>query len=302
MVTTGVVGHNRTCFQTDPADQRVRRGFNQLAQAIIASPACILAAWLALGSKLFHASRRDQTMMVLFGVVLISYQWLYLAAVDSVGVTTATLISLLRFTSHRRLSVSPLFLHEPITRRLLVALAGAITGVTLLIGRPEAGAADETIIGVGLAPACAALLALHALGMRSLAGRVHPLQPLAIGFPVGAIAITPIVLMRGVSLDQPAQAWFWLVFLGLVPSSIAYLLFQHGLATVTASVATVVTMLEPFIAALLAWMFFEEQLGIAGWIGGGILMASIWFLSGGRKSRRLQRRPPQESPPTGKAG
>lgn len=270
-------------------------------RAIIASPVCILAAWLALGSKLFHASRRDQTMMVLFGVVLISYQWLYLAAVDSVGVTTATLISLCG-SPVIVACLSALFLHEPITRRLLVALAGAITGVTLLIGRPEAGAADETIIGVGLALACAALLALHALGMRSLAGRVHPLQPLAIGFPVGAIAITPIVLMRGVSLDQPAQAWFWLVFLGLVPSSIAYLLFQHGLATVTASVATVVTMLEPFIAALLAWMFFEEQLGIAGWIGGGILMASIWFLSGGRKSRRLQRRPPQESLPTGKAG
>ena len=187
-------------------------------RAIIASPVCIFAAWMALGSDLFKASRRDLTMMVGYGVVLISYQWLYLAAVDQVGVTTATLVSLCGSPIIVAL-LSAIILHEQISARLLVSLSGAIVGVVLLIGQPEAGSRDNTIIGVLLAIACAALLAVHALGMRSLAGRVHPLQPLAIGFPVGAIVITPVALARGVSFDQPAEAWFWLAFLGLVPSS-----------------------------------------------------------------------------------
>jgi DME family drug/metabolite transporter len=252
-------------------------------RAIAASPVCILAAWIALGRKLFTAHRHDQTMMVVYGVVLISYQWLYLAAVDRVGVTTATLVSLCGSPVIVAL-LSTLVLREPMTRRLLGALIGAIVGVALLIGKPNSG--DDTLAGVGFALLCAALLALHALGMRSLAGRVHPLQPLAIGFPVGALVITPIALSRGVSFDQPAQAWFWVAFLGIVPSSVAYLLFQEGLASVPASIATIVTMLEPFIAAVLAWIFFEERLSSIGWIGGAILMGSIWVLSRGRPSAR----------------
>ncbi len=252
-------------------------------RAAMASPVCLIAAWLTLGPRLFRASRRDLSLMVTFGVVLIAYQWLYLAAIDRVGVTTATLISLCGSPVIVAI-LSALVLHEEITRQLVIALVVAIVGVVLLVGQPQATSAGSTVAGVSLALACALFLALHALGMRHLAGHVHPLQPLAIGFPVGAIAITPLSLARGVSFDQPAEAWFWLAFLGIVPSSIAYLLFQKGLTWVSAPVATIVTMLEPFVAAVLAWIFFEERLGWIGWIGGAILMFSIVLLSRAKRA------------------
>ncbi len=43
--------------------------------------------------------------------------------------------------------------------------------------------------------------------------------------------------------------------------------------------ATIVTLLEPKIAAVLAWFFFDERLGWNGVAGGALLLASIWILS-----------------------
>src|SRR5690606_29878575 len=90
-------------------------------RAAIASPVCLFAAWLTLGSGLFRARRRDLGLMITFGVVLIGYQWLYLAAIDRVGVTTATLVSLCGSPVIVAL-LSAFVLHEEITRRLVVSL------------------------------------------------------------------------------------------------------------------------------------------------------------------------------------
>jgi DME family drug/metabolite transporter len=64
-----------------------------------------------------------------------------------------------------------------------------------------------------------------------------------------------------------------------VPSFVAYFFYQRGLRDVPASMATIVTLLEPMVAAVLAWLFFDERLGLNGLIGGALLLLSIWILS-----------------------
>jgi DME family drug/metabolite transporter len=247
-------------------------------RSVIASPVCILAAWIALGPRLFQARRRDFRLMLGLGVVLIFYQWFYLAAIDRIGVSAATLISLCGAPVIVAV-VSALVLHESLAGPVGLALVGAIAGTVLLIGRPDAASSSTTLVGVLFAMACAAGIAGHVIGLRSIAHRVHPLQPLAIGFPVGAILFAPVALRRGVSFDQPTTSWLLLVYLGVVPSALAYVLYQRGLQEVTASMASIVTLLEPLIAAVLAWIFFDERLGFWGWIGGALLIGSIWILS-----------------------
>jgi drug/metabolite transporter, DME family len=247
-------------------------------RAVIASPVCILAAWLILGKQLFRVGRRDFWFMAGLGVVLILYQWLYLAAIERIGVSAATLISLCGAPIFVAV-VSTLALQQSLGRPVRIALAGAITGVALLVGRPESGHGEETLIGMVLALACAAGIGSHVLGMQSLAHRVHPLQTLAIGFTVGAILFAPLALSRGVSFDQTWQIWSWLLYLGVVPSSIAYLFYQRGLRDIPATIASIVTMLEPLIAAVLAWLLFQERLGIWGWAGGALLLLSIAYLA-----------------------
>jgi drug/metabolite transporter, DME family len=88
-----------------------------------------------------------------------------------------------------------------------------------------------------------------------------------------------VALGRGVSLDQPLLGWLLVVYLGVVPSALAYAMYQRGLRHLPASTATILTLAEPLTAAVLAWALFAEALTPVGLAGGGLLLASIVLLS-----------------------
>jgi DME family drug/metabolite transporter len=249
-------------------------------RALIASPIYFLLAWNALGSGLFRSSKRDRTIMIGLGVILIVYQWLYLAAVDRLGVSSATLISLCVPPVFVAVA-SVLFLRERLNGRTAAALTGAMFGTVLLVGwqSGSGGRTGSAAVGVLLALGCAAGIACHVLVSRALAGRHHALRPLAIGFPSGVIVFTPFLAGHDLSLRLPAAGWLLLIYLGVVPSVVGYWLFQRGLQDLPATTASIVTLLEPLIAAVLAWTIFDERLGFLGWVGGVLLMGSIVVLS-----------------------
>jgi len=56
---------------------------------------------------------------------------------------------------------------------------------------------------------------------------------------------------------------------------LGYILFGRGLATVAASTATTVSLLEPAVAALAAVIVLREHLPPMGWLGLGLLFASL---------------------------
>lgn len=248
-------------------------------RALIAAPVCLLLAQRSMGRRLFASSRRDLVLMAALGIVLIVYQYLYLAAVEELGVSIATLIALCVPPVLVALA-SAAFLNEPLTGRVIAALIGALAGTALLVGSgSQGGGSGSVALGVAFALGSASLLALHVLCSRVLAGRQHPLRPLAIAFPVGAVAFAPVVVGRGMSWDIPLQGWLLLLYLGVMPSAIAYWMYLRALRDVPASTASIVTLLEPLIAAILAWIIFGEVLGPAGWVGAALLIGAIAYLS-----------------------
>lgn len=250
-------------------------------RTLIATPVCLAFAWTALGRRLFAATRHDLAIMAAIGVVLVVCQFCYIAAVDLVGVSIATLVSLC-IPPVLVAVVSVLFLGERPTARALVALLGAVAGTGLLVGRVERGeAGGEWAAGVGLALAAAALIAAHVLLSRAVAGRQPPWRPVAVTFPVGAVVFAPVGLAGEFTLDLPGPGWLLLLYLAVVPSVLGSWLFQHGLRDVPASVASVVTLLEPMVAAVLAWVIFGERLGPVGWLGAALLLGAIGLLSAG---------------------
>lgn len=255
-------------------------------RTLLASPLCILALWLSGGRQLLRFSNRDLLGMIGLGVALAIYQWLYLAGVEQIGVTTTTLISLCGAPVIVTV-LSVLVLHEQLSRAQWVALAGALLGAGLLIGRPTVMEGGNGALGVLAALGSALGIALHAMGSRRVAGRVDALVVLAIGFSSGAVALAPLVLLRGLHPNAEPLAWALLVYLAVVPSVLAYFFYQRGLRDLPASMAMIVTLLEPMIATVLAWFFFDERLGRNGLLGGALLLLSIWILS----TRAVPRKP-----------
>ena len=70
----------------------------------------------------------------------------------------------------------------------------------------------------------------------------------------------------------------WLIYIGILPTVVAYWLFYTGLRSTPTEVAGVLTLLEPLTAALLAAALLGESLSTAGWIGTGLLLAAITAL------------------------
>jgi DME family drug/metabolite transporter len=77
----------------------------------------------------------------------------------------------------------------------------------------------------------------------------------------------------------PPQAWF--LYLGVVTAALALLAFSWGAARLSPTALTVATLVEPLTAVLLAALFLGEQLSVLQWLGGSLLLLSIWGL--GRK-------------------
>jgi DME family drug/metabolite transporter len=162
----------------------------------------------------------------------------------------------------------------------VLALGGSLAGTALLVlGRGAGTVTGSVALGVFFAVACAVGVAIHVMWSRSFAGRHHPLRPLAVAFPAGVIVLAPLALAGGISLSQPALGWTGVLYLAIGPSVVAYLFLQRGLREVTATTASIVTLLEPLVAAILAWIMFDERLGPAGLAGGLMLVAAIAFLS-----------------------
>jgi drug/metabolite transporter, DME family len=64
-----------------------------------------------------------------------------------------------------------------------------------------------------------------------------------------------------------------------MPTALAYTLFTLGMRTTKATVATIVTLLEPFTAVILAFVLFREQPSATAIFGGVLLIAAIVLLS-----------------------
>ncbi len=253
--------------------------FINLARMLVAAPVLLASCWRVVGRGMFAIGRRDLWIMLLAGVLLAVSQAAYFAAIRASGVTIATLLTIcvapLVVTC-----VSVLLKHETLTGRKAVALCCALAGSVLLVGQPAPDGSADLLNGTFFALVSAIIYAGMILCGRSLAAAYHPLQVTAITFGVGALVLVPVNLLSGVVVVHTAQGWLLLAYLGLVPTALAYWLFQMGLRSVSATAASIVSMLDPLVAALLAWALFGETLPVTGVAGAGLLMLSIFLLSG----------------------
>lgn len=256
-------------------------GFFRLA---LATPVLLLACRLALGSRMLAVPRRDLAVMCLMGGLTALYQVFYFAAVKAIGVAAATLITLCSAPVIVA-AASGMLLGERLNRSVAFALVCALGGTALLVGG-QPGTSAEGALLYGVLPALGSACSYAAVTLigRTLAGRYHPLQPIAIGFTTGALLLLPVALADGLVVVYPAGGWALLVYLGVVPTALAYGLFIAGLSRTTATTASICTLMEPLVSTCLAWLLFAERFNLLGALGALLLAGALalLYLCGGR--------------------
>lgn len=251
-------------------------GFYRLALSV---PALALACWWQVGRAALQVSRRDLGFMALIGMMMALYQVCYFAAIPMIGVSIAVLVTLC--TAPVMVAVlSSVVLRERPNLTTLVALVCAISGTALLIGVDNTGAglSGQRLLGAMLALGSAFGYAVLTLVGRTLAPRHHPLVSTTYGFASGALMLLLGALVSGLTLDYPPVAWGLLLWMGLVPTALGYVLFLSGMRTTPATVASIITLLEPLVSTVLAIWLFGERLGSLGVYGAVLLLAALVIL------------------------
>lgn len=209
------------------------------------------------------------------GAGLAAYQSAYFAAVATAGVSIATLVAL---------GLAPLLVavgaaalgHGRPDRATGVALVVALAGLVLLVGVSAGGdGGDAVLLGALAAIGCA--VAYAAVVLLS-AGAPAGVPTTTVGFAVGAVALTPVALAAGLDLTTDPLGLALLVYLGLVPTALAYGLFFTGVRAVPAAVASIVTLLEPLTATALAAGLLGERLTPTALAGGSLMLGAVTAL------------------------
>jgi drug/metabolite transporter, DME family len=241
----------------------------------IATPLFLLASWISLGRRLFQIKRRDLSTMMLMGSMIAISQVCYVAAISSAGVSVSTLIAICAAPLLIAL-LSVLLTQERLTAMTVIALVAALIGTILLVvTRPHSGGGNVSLFGALLALLSACGYAGFVFCGRLLTSSYHPLQISSVSFGTGALLLLACTLSTRLVLVYPAGGWLLLLYLGCVPTALGYGLFQIGIRSLSATVASIVTMCEPFTAALLAWILFHEELGPFGLLGAGFLIGAM---------------------------
>jgi drug/metabolite transporter (DMT)-like permease len=91
-------------------------------------------------------------------------------------------------------------------------------------------------------------------------------------------------------LPQLQLTWVALIWLGLLGSCLAYLLYYYLLSTIGPTRSTMVTYLFPVIAVVLGVIFLQEQLDWRLLAGGGLVLIGIVIVNRtpGRQAAKLE--------------
>jgi drug/metabolite transporter (DMT)-like permease len=104
-------------------------------------------------------------------------------------------------------------------------------------------------------------------------------DPLALG--VCDLAVVGVVmLMLSVFLETPAlpgtaKVWAAALFLGIVCSGICLVIQSVFQQHTTASRASLIFTLEPVFSAIFAFFLLGERIGVKGYIGSALMLASL---------------------------
>ena len=234
-------------------------------------------AWLLFGAqaivqKSIRVEIKDLPGLALFGFVSVAlFFGSYQMAVDRCG---AALASVLLYTAPVWVVLlSRLFFSEPFTRSKLSALLFTVIGVGF-ISLNQGG--DVLGSGPGFSDILLGLVAGFCYSLYYIMGKTYstrysaPLLFLYI-LPVGAGSLVPGFEFA----EKTALAWLALGFVGILSTYAAYHFYYAGLKRVEAGRASIVATIEPVMAGVVAWLWWDEAFTLIGYAGAVLIILAV---------------------------
>ena len=257
------------------------RRFIPLSSGMLAFSRGLLgSAFLALFMRLSRRHSDEKLglktllLLVLTGA-LIGFNWIFLfEAYNYTSVATATMCYYMQPTIV--ILLSPLFLHERLTRRRLLCAAAAVSGMILvsgITGGTEASARNLTGVFFGLG---AAVLYAAVVILNKKIALDDAYRRTAIQLAGAAVTLLPYLLLTEdfSAIHLSAASIALVLFVGAVHTGFAYALYFGSMKRLKAQSIAVLSYIDPVFALLLSAAVLHESLSPIALIGAALIIGS----------------------------
>ena len=178
------------------------------------------------------------------------------------------------------------FLGERIGPWGVVGLALSLGGVAIIVLEKQL---EAQFTPLGLVLVFLAVLAAvgYSVAVRKAPARYRPLTLVKFQSLIGLPIVLIIALItEGVPRELPAtEVVLHLVYLGIFPSSVAFIFLSTGIRALGASRANVFTNLVPGFTAVFAWLLIGEAFTLQKVLGMAVVIAGVFAAQRGRRVR-----------------
>ncbi len=164
--------------------------------------------------------------------------------------------------------------HRP-GQGFLVSMTVALAGMLLLIG-PDFVATGRAWLGDVLGVITAMFYAAYQLTVNRARANLSTARIMAWSSAITAAFLVPIVMLSGEAwLPATGYGWLKLAGLALIAQVAGQSLIAYALAHLSATFVSVGLLLQPVVAAILAWLLLGETLTTWQLAGGVLVLAGI---------------------------
>ena len=233
------------------------------------------------------AIRKNFVMFALSGA-FIGINWILLfESYNYTTVATATLCYYMQpiFV----ILASPFLLKEKLTVKKVVCVAVALLGMVfvsgvLQTGIPALSEAKGILYGLGAACFYATVVL-----MNKKITDINAYDKTIMQLGMGAIVLTHYVMLTqnfsAATISMTPKLWLLLLFVGLVHTGVAYVLYFDALKDLKAQTVAIFGYIDPIVAIILSALLLKEDMGIYGMIGAVLVLGSTFISEMPEKER-----------------
>jgi len=251
-----------------------------------AAPLAVGAVRIAIGGALLVLiafargtlfGRRWPLVPALLAAVAVAiYQLSFFEGVARAGVAAGTIVAIGSAPAFAGVFAF-LALRERPTTRWLVSTAVAVIGIVLLALPTDVTPVEPLAILLPLV--AGAGYAVYATASKRLLRDGDNVAVAAIGFGGGAVILLPVLALADLSWLRDPRGLSVALWLGVVTTAIAYILFTRALTRLPVSWGATLSLAEPLTASLLGTVVLGESLAPIQLVGAGLVAVGLVALA-----------------------
>ncbi|WP_221933536.1 DMT family transporter [Aeromicrobium piscarium] len=257
-----------------------------VARVVLGGGVLGIVAWATSRGTRLPRSPRSSALMVVGAAGVLAYQPAFFLGTTSNGVAIGTVVAL-GSAPVMTGALEWLLTARPPSPVWFAATLIATVGVVLLSGVLDTAAG---VSALGLAGSLGAGLsyAVYTLSGKALIdGGLTPRASMGTIFGAAAVLGLPLLAFAHTSWIATGGGVATILWLGLVTTVVAYLLFGHGLRALRASTVSTLTLAEPLTATVLGLLVLREKMNLSAALGLAVIAVGIGVLGfGGRAGGR----------------